>query len=166
MLVRNAYLLINFGDFVDGNPDKQKDPFMQFLSTTNAKTAHQDFVDTRLNGNDITSESQFSLLPADQGQKSSQPKVTGVTSSDSPFSSSNIHRFLPYIIAGSVVLGLAVLGLLFTCCCRGRRSSSSGGPFIANPRSYRSLQDPTPAGYSLYNMPPPQSGPYRDPYYR
>ncbi|GJJ15298.1 hypothetical protein Clacol_009574 [Clathrus columnatus] len=165
--IRNVYMLINFGDFVDGNPSNQKDPYMQFISTTTASTAHKDFVDSRLNGNDITSESQFALLPASQGQTSSAPKETGVPDSSNPFNSQNIHRFLPYIIAGSVIVGLALLGFLFACCCRRRRSR---GIQFTNARSYRALQDPSPPGYNLYSMPPSSQqqgyGAYADPYYR
>ncbi|KAJ6549500.1 aspartic peptidase domain-containing protein [Mycena sp. CBHHK59/15] len=51
--LRSVYTLINFGDFVSGTTNKA-DPYIQFLSTTEAAEAHSDFVNVRLNGNDTT----------------------------------------------------------------------------------------------------------------
>ncbi|KAH9931102.1 acid protease [Epithele typhae] len=42
--LRNAYLLIDFGDFVDGSLSKVGDPFIQLLSITEPVEAHNDFV--------------------------------------------------------------------------------------------------------------------------
>ncbi len=47
--VRNVYLLINFGDFVDGSVNITADPYVQLLSTTAPAAAHADFVNVRLN---------------------------------------------------------------------------------------------------------------------
>ncbi|KAI0045589.1 acid protease, partial [Auriscalpium vulgare] len=48
--LRNVYLLVNFGDFVDGSTSRA-DPYVQLLSTTNdTAAAHSDFVNVRLNG--------------------------------------------------------------------------------------------------------------------
>lgn len=63
--MRNAYLLINFGDFVDGSNSSVKDPYIQLLPTTVKATAHREFVAARLNGVDTTG-SQPGLLPVSQ----------------------------------------------------------------------------------------------------
>ncbi|KAI0045957.1 hypothetical protein FA95DRAFT_1459550, partial [Auriscalpium vulgare] len=51
--LRNAYILINYGDFADGTTSKL-DPYIQLLPTTNISSAHIDFVNVRLNGTDTT----------------------------------------------------------------------------------------------------------------
>jgi hypothetical protein len=61
--VRNVYLLINFGDFVDGTTTKAP-PYVQLLSVTDSATAHQDFVQTRLGGVDTTGLQVLSDKPA------------------------------------------------------------------------------------------------------
>ena len=48
------YLLLNYGDFIDGSTNHTAAPFAQLLSTTDPAAAHADFVATRLNGNDTT----------------------------------------------------------------------------------------------------------------
>ena len=60
--VRNAYLLINYGDFVDGTTTKAS-PYVQLLSVTDPATAHQDFVTTRLGGVDTTGMQVFTAGP-------------------------------------------------------------------------------------------------------
>jgi hypothetical protein len=51
--VRNVYLLINYGDYVDG-ANTNASPYVQLLSTTNPASAHLDFVNVRLGGTDTT----------------------------------------------------------------------------------------------------------------
>ncbi|EJD00481.1 acid protease, partial [Fomitiporia mediterranea MF3/22] len=50
--LRNTYLLINFGDFVDGSNSSVADPYIQLLSVTDPGSAHTDFVNARLGGVD------------------------------------------------------------------------------------------------------------------
>jgi hypothetical protein len=57
--VRNVYLLINYGDFVDGTATKAL-PYVQLLSVTDSAAAHMDFVQTRLGGVDTTGMQVFS----------------------------------------------------------------------------------------------------------
>ena len=45
--LRNAYLLIDFGDFVDGQDSKIADPYIQLSPVTNMTDAHHDFVTVR-----------------------------------------------------------------------------------------------------------------------
>jgi hypothetical protein len=47
-----VYLLLNYGDFIDGSTSSTATPYVQILSTTNPADAHADFVATRLNGVD------------------------------------------------------------------------------------------------------------------
>ncbi|KAI9448437.1 acid protease [Lactarius indigo] len=50
----NVYLLIDYGDFVDGTT-KTNDPYVQLLSMTDPAAAHADFVATRLSFKNTTS---------------------------------------------------------------------------------------------------------------
>jgi hypothetical protein len=68
--VRNVYLLINYGDFVDGTSSKAP-PYVQLLSITDPAAAHLDFVQTRLGGVDTTGMQVFSA-----GQPASSPAVS------------------------------------------------------------------------------------------
>ena len=130
--MRNVYLLINFGDFVDGKDGKTNDPYIQLLSISQPSEIHADFVVNRLNGIDDTSS--FQLLPA-----SILPAVNENPDDDKPLSE-KIKPYLPYIIAGSAVLGfLLLLGIFF--CIRSSRQ-----------KRYRRLHDPAPAG--LHTQPP------------
>lgn len=61
-IVRNAYALIDFGDFVTTSSQDQVDPYVQLLPLTSNSTAHSDFVKVRLNGTDTTGTQ--TLLPA------------------------------------------------------------------------------------------------------
>ncbi|PSR78178.1 hypothetical protein PHLCEN_2v7510 [Hermanssonia centrifuga] len=46
--LRNAYLYINFGDFIDGETNDTADPYIQLLSTTNdSSKARSEFVEAR-----------------------------------------------------------------------------------------------------------------------
>ncbi|KAH9172154.1 aspartic peptidase domain-containing protein, partial [Lactarius sanguifluus] len=49
----NVYLLIDYGDFVDGTT-KTDPPYVQLLPMTDPAAAHADFVATRLSGKDTT----------------------------------------------------------------------------------------------------------------
>ena len=71
-------MLINFGDFVDGN---KADPFIQLLSTLDRTNAHNDFVTLRMSGVD-TSATQPALLPVGQGKTSPTQTSSGDLSSD------------------------------------------------------------------------------------
>lgn len=114
--LRNAYLLVNFGDFVDGNTSAKADGYTQLLPTTNAATAHAEFVKVRGSGS----------LPS--------TAASGEVSASSVGHKIGTAAKRIAIIAGIVggVLLLAVLG--FCCWCCKRRS---GG-------RYRQLNEPAP----------------------
>jgi hypothetical protein len=47
--LRNVYMLINFGDLVNGTTAAAGNPYIQLLPTTDPATAHQEFVAVRIN---------------------------------------------------------------------------------------------------------------------
>lgn len=150
--VRNVYLLINFGDFVDGSPANTADPYIQLLPVTDVTAAHADFVKVRLGGKD-TSASQAPLVPIEQAQHSPQ------TASSTPNNAKNTHNsavndvknffaksiwFIVLAAVAGVVL-LAMIAWCLLCFCRRRRSKVRGeGAFVPAMGSYKPLRDPTP----------------------
>jgi hypothetical protein len=124
--VRNAYFLVDFGDFVDGSTNTAP-PYVQLLSlTNNSAAAHQDFVKVRLSGQNTT------------------------TNNNSPI---NIKKIA--IIAGAAGLGILALlvGLCF-CCSRGRKTTTTGGVMGFGGRTYQPLHEPPPnAAYETHALP-------------
>lgn len=120
--VRNVYILINYGDFVEGS-SSTADPYIQMLATTEPVEAHQDFVNVRLGGKD---DANWQLLPASSTGSSPKTESTFIR---------RIKYYWP-IIAG--VAGFLVLVLIVSCLCVRRRRR--------NQRSYRPLRDPAPVG--------------------
>ncbi|KIJ43065.1 hypothetical protein M422DRAFT_779838 [Sphaerobolus stellatus SS14] len=125
--LRNAYMLVNFGDFVDGNLEHQGDPYMQLLSVTDPAEAHQDFVNGRLEGVDTTaSQTRFNttvidnIVPPPEDNKGKK------------FFSKN----WPYFV-GAALVGFT---LIFSGCIWSmmRKRRRGAGP-------YRPLNDPAPA---------------------
>jgi len=113
--LRNTYMLVNFGDFVDGSPKNTNDPFIQLLPTTDdLAEAHSDFVSLRLNGIDDTGN--FRLLPA-----SVLPPSDDNSADDNKSFSEKIHPYLPYIIAGASALGALLIGSILWCVCSSRK---------------------------------------------
>jgi hypothetical protein len=125
--VRNAYISVNFGDFVEGSTNTAP-PYVQLLSLTNdSAAAHQDFVKVRL-GKDTT------------------------TDNNSPMSS-NIKKII--VIAGAAGLGILALliGLCF-CCSRSRKTTTTGGVMGFGGRTYQPLHEPAPnAAYETHALP-------------
>jgi hypothetical protein len=151
--VRNTYLLINYGDFVNGGTSTAA-PFVQLLSTTNdTAAAHQDFVQMRLSGKD--------------------------TNNGNPLSSEtrpNIRKIA--LIAGAVGVGLLFLLIgLCICCSRNRsirKTTTTGGVMGFGGPTYQPLHDPAPnAAYETHTLPnlgynggqaPPAYGGYPQPH--
>ena len=129
--VRNVYILIDYGDFVDGT-SSTADPYIQLLATTDdLSEAHQDFVKVRMGGKD---DANWQLLP---------PSSTG----SPPKSESQFVRKIKYywpIIAG--VAGFLILVILISCLCMRRRKKRGAGPFWRGKKSYRQLNEPAPLG--------------------
>lgn len=116
--LRNAYLLVNFGDFVDGKTDKVADPYVQLLPTTEITEAHNDFVQVRLKGIDSTNGQ--TLL--DNFTPSGPPDVKKSNSNGGVSGWLYDHRTI-LIAVGASVGGVLLVLLTVLCCCRRRRSN-------------------------------------------
>ena len=68
--MRNAYTLLDYGNFMENTAVDRGDPYVQLLPITDKKSAHEDFINVRLNGVDTTGDAQHALLPPDQMQHS------------------------------------------------------------------------------------------------
>jgi len=153
--LRNAYTLMNFGNFVDGGFNST--PYVQLLSTTDPAQAHQDFVSSRLNGVDTTGSSQYSLLPPGQGKTSPVPFGERVTHTEQ-----KVIRYMPLIICVCVAVVLALLGYgtwVYIRRRRARRAASTAQKMptyrhstrVSMGKGYSTLEDPQPPIY-LQNM--------------
>jgi hypothetical protein len=136
--VRNVYLLINYGDFVDGTTNKAP-PYAQLLSLTDPAAAHLDFVDVRLDGVDTTGMQVF----------------TADRPVSSPAASNNDGRQTRMVMIYGVIAGSLILVFLVTTyvIVKRRRSNtrsnfSTADTGLSYDRSaYHSLQD-APSGES------------------
>lgn len=110
--LRNAYLLVNYGDFRDGTTDKD-DPYVQLLSTTNPAEAHEDFVQARLHGVDTTGGQR--LLNTTDTKTSGDPDSS---TNDDDNNGSGIgawfskHYVVVAVAGGSAIAALLLLALL------------------------------------------------------
>lgn len=120
--VRNAYILLDFGDFVSETSIDRGDPYIQMLALTSPSQAHTDFVNTRLNGTDTTGLPQYALLPASQQQHS--PLAPGEAKA------LFIAKDWRWIVLGVLVAVGLLLGCCCWCCCCRRRKTRGGG--VAN----------------------------------
>ncbi|KAI0301931.1 aspartic peptidase domain-containing protein [Multifurca ochricompacta] len=118
-VLTNVYLLLNYGDFIDGSINNTANPFVQLLSTTDPAAAHADFVATRLSGKDTTnSQNNSNSSSSDNGNK-----AKGL-----------FEKYKIPILAGAAVVGAAILAALLGLAFRRRKPV------------YRPLVDPAPAG--------------------
>jgi hypothetical protein len=135
-------MLINFGDFIDGNTSITAKPFIQLLSITNdTAETHNDFVKVRLNGIDTTGDTN--LLPA---------KVVA--------SSPDSKRRTIYIIAGTVggcLVLIAIAALLIGCFKRRNRYQRLGNPAPAAPTD---MYMAAPTGQHAYRPGPVYDNPF------
>ena len=143
LTVRNAYLLINFGDFVDGKTNQTADPYIQLLSVTNSSATHADF-----------------------------QKVRGNTAKWSPAGvESWIRRHLGLVIGVAAGVGALAIAAMVFFCMRNRRVRPTPAGFMNFQSSYKPLGEPAPqAAYDMQPVggyaPPGQyasSGPYAPP---
>jgi len=112
----NVYLLLDYGDFTDGNTSNTAAPYVQILSTTNPAAAHADFVATRLGGVDTTGSQHISSPGSKSGSKGF------------------FQRFRIPIFVGAAVGGVAMLTGAVWLTAKRRKPA------------YRPLYDPAPAG--------------------
>ena len=127
--MRNAYALINFGDFVDGGLNTAP-PFVQLLSITNSTQAHQDFVNARLGGVDKANyNNAYLVLSRGESRPTKSlvsPKVVGI---------------IEGACVGLVVLIVVVMVLFVRRSSKKRNAPSSSGQM----GSYVPLSEPSSA---------------------
>jgi hypothetical protein len=141
---RNTYTLLNWGNFADGASNSST-PYVQLLSTTEPGQAHQDFVTARLDGIDTTGDSQYALLPANQGKSSPIPFGERVTHTEQ-----KVIRYLPLIVCISIAALLALVGYGLWVYIRRRRArraalhSRDHSVRVTVNKGYGVLEDPQP----------------------
>jgi len=140
--VRNVYLLIDYGDFVDGTTNKAP-PYAQLLSVTDAAAAHSDFVQVRLDGVDTTGMQVFTAdrpvsTPAVSNKDGRQTRMVVIYG----------------VIAGSLILVFFIVTAYVIMKRRRRRHSNTRSHFSAGDTglsydrtAYHSLQE-APLGES------------------
>lgn len=126
--MRNTYLYVNFGDWIEGSPSTA-DPYVQLLSTTNDAEAHQEFVQVRIEGQNN------SALKADLGKTSNKNK--NKNKKKKPLS----KVVLIIIIAVVVLVIIAGIALTVLFCCLKKRRKSAGAGASA---TYSTLEAPAP----------------------
>ncbi|KAI0027747.1 acid protease [Vararia minispora EC-137] len=113
--LRNAYTLIDFGNFVKGGKDSS-DPFVQLLPLTSQASAHADFVQSRLSGVDTTGSASKTLVPASQESHSPQSAAEIKAHREQ-----KILKYWPYILVGCLAFVVISLGLCIWACCMRRK---------------------------------------------
>lgn len=171
-IVRNAYTLLDFGDWISDKSTDTGTPFIQLASITNSAQAQNDFVQIRFGGNNSLSDPKWALLPANQMQHS----PVSAEEKKKKYQEMILSRW-PYILVGCLVFILLIIGLcIWRCCCRkgakktARANKAKSGMFTgeAASTSYVPLQEPehskggyTPDGRHDSGMfPPPSSSQY------
>jgi hypothetical protein len=125
-LVSNVYLLLNYGDFIDGSTSSTSSPYAQVLSTTNPAQAHADFVKTRLGGTDTTGTQHVN--------------GSGSGSGSNKNSSGFFQKYRIPIFAVAAVGGILVfLGAVYLVTRRRKPT-------------YRPLYDPAPAAMPMQHV--------------
>ncbi|KAH8998456.1 aspartic peptidase domain-containing protein [Lactarius akahatsu] len=133
--LRNAYLLINYGDYVDGANTKAQ-PYVQLLSTTDPTSAHLDFVNVRLGGTDTTG-----------GQMLSASNPDNVDGIDTPFRRKKKTAKIIGAVIGTVFLvATGMIAYFVYKRWRKRRLVPASDFSTADMGSYRPLQHAAPAG--------------------
>ncbi|KAJ7486167.1 aspartic peptidase A1 [Mycena galericulata] len=135
--LRNAYTLMDFGDWVDQSSVDQVDPYIQLLPLTDPNAAHADFVNVRLAGVDTSGASQYTLLPASEQQHSPVSEAE----KKAKYEEMVLSRW-PYILVGCLVFVILVVGcIVWRCCCRRRgKVSKNKGFFQQKSQTYLPLQ--------------------------
>ncbi|EPQ54524.1 acid protease [Gloeophyllum trabeum ATCC 11539] len=163
--LRNAYTLLDFGDFVEDTAEDTGDPYVQLLPLTDAAQAKSDFIAARLNGVDTTGDAAHALLPASQMKHSPETEEEKKKAREEEI----LSRW-PYILVGCLAFVALSVGLcVWRCCCRrgkkggkGAKGGILGGGLKGKP-VYQPLSEPAPPAM---NMQPMGQSAYSDPYGR
>jgi len=153
-----VYLLINFGDFVDGSVNTTADPYVQLLSITDPASAHADFISVRLDHTGAPPPTSTSAPPKHAVAAADAPSASSKPKSD--IKSAFLREKIPIIIALSVGIVLILLGVLVLCCTRNRLSNRGRNSLASTYKSYQHLGAPAPAGdtrpvQGYYHLVPP-----------
>ena len=148
--VRNAYMLVNFGDFIDGKTNKVADPYIQlFPITDDLAEAHSDFVKVRLGGNDTTTGQSF----LDDFVPSGPPDVRTSDNNDHFPSWLDKHKTI-LIAVGASLGGVLLLLIAGLCFCRwrtnvrekdGKRLRFIQGVLAGDKGGYRQVHESVPS---------------------
>ena len=154
--VTNVYLLIDYGDFIEGTSNTDN-PYVQLLSMTNPAEAHADFVATRLGGKD-NSGSNPKSSPGPSPSPGQGSKAKGL-----------FEKYRIPILAGAAAIGALLLLTTAFYLFRSRRPAYRP---IVDPAPAGSMQMYTVAGYNAGAQPAPDYNnynnyaPYADPWNR
>lgn len=129
------YLLLDYGDFIDGSVNNTANPYVQILSTTDPAEAHADFVATRLGGKDTTGSQHIS--------------------SGSGSNSGFFHKYRIPIFAAAAVAGVAALAGVVWLVAKRRKAAVYRPLYDPAPVGDMPMQNVT--GYSA-------GTPYSDPW--
>jgi hypothetical protein len=130
-----VYLLVNYGDFVDGNTSTTATPYVQLLSMTDPASTHADFLSVR-------GGAAATPTPAPTPAKHAAVDVD-VASTPPPTPTTKgikgafLKEKIPIIIALSVGVGLVLLGVFVLMCTRNRISKRGRGSLASTYKSYR-----------------------------
>ncbi|KAI0043884.1 acid protease [Auriscalpium vulgare] len=128
--LKNAYMLINAGNSVDGSRKSTPEPYIQLLSITDPAKAHLEFVAARLNGNDTTPDAPTALLSG------------GAAAAATPANMQDC--FFQRHKTALIILGIVGAGLLLLLLAAGIFATVKWHQ--AARRTYRPLHEPAPAG--------------------
>lgn len=126
------------------------DPFVYLMPITDKTKAHNDFVQARMGGVDVSGDSAHALLPVDQGQKSPIPE----SEKKKELQAKILSRW-PYIFLGCFIFVLMLVGFGIWKCCKRRkqrREKRMTGKFdlggrLKEDRTYLELQESHGYGY-------------------
>jgi hypothetical protein len=142
-----VYLLINYGDFLDGSTNKTANPYVQLLSTTNPASAHADFLRVRTTTTTTGGASEpvdhAAIAEADSPSSTTAPK--GVKNAF-------MKEKIPIIIVLSVGVGLVLLGVFVLLCSRNRLSRRGRDSLASTYRSYQHIGAPAPSGGDMHSV--------------
>jgi hypothetical protein len=142
--VRNVYLLINYGDFVDGSTSTTANPYAQLLSTTDPASAHADFLRVRENQTSATASSDHAAITA----TASPSSTTAPKGAKNAF----LKQKIPIIIVLSVGVGLVLLGVFVLLCSRNRLFRRGRDSLASTYRSYQHIGAPAPSGGDMHSV--------------
>jgi hypothetical protein len=133
-----VYLLVNYGDFVDGNTSTTAAPYVQLLSTTDPASTHTDFLSVRGGAAAAPTPTPAKHAAIDVDVASTPwptPTTKGVKGTF-------LKEKISNIIALSVGVGLVLLGVFVLMCTRNCILKRGRGSLAS---TYQSYQRPTGA---------------------